>query len=124
MDPLQALIAVLSAVPVFGPVLPYVPGLIALCAILDAVIPQPVADSAWVPLRRIVAMAGGSFGYARNAVPAGAVPASVAAHVAEVRQVAAAVETAAGTLAQAVQGQDEAVPSPKVPGPYLVPPHG
>ncbi|MGI4945122.1 MAG: hypothetical protein ACRYHQ_31935 [Janthinobacterium lividum] len=43
----------------------------AVCAIVDAVVPQPPPGSRWVPIRRLVSLVGGAFGWARNAVPAG-----------------------------------------------------
>ena len=111
MEPITALLALVPA-----GYLVYALAACGLCALLDAALPQPPEGSGWVPVRRVLHVLGANVWNARNAVPAGAVPASVAAHAAEVRQVSAAVEAAAGTLAEAAQGQDEAVPSPKVAG--------
>ena len=112
MDPISALLAL---VPV--QYLAYAFAACGLCALLDAVLPAPPAGSRWVGVRGVLHVLGANVLNARNAVPAGAVPASVAAHAAEVRTVAAALEAAAGTLAEAGKGVPEAVPSPHVDGP-------
>lgn len=113
MDPtFAAFLGLLSDVPVLGPVLPYLPLVCGLAAIADALIPPPAQGSRWVPVRQVAHVLGLNFGYARNAVPAGAIPATVAAHAAELRAAASAVEGAAGTLSEAVRRAPEAVPSP------------
>ena len=110
MDPVSALLALVPAA-----WLVYALAACGVCALLDAALPPPAEGSGWVPARQVLHVLAANIWNARNAVPAGAVPASVAAHVAEVRTAAAVVEAAAGTLAEAAAGQDEAVPSPKVP---------
>ena len=81
---------------------------LGVCAIADALMPQPPAGSDWVPARRLLHVLASNYLNARNAVPAGAVPASVAVHAAEVRRAAEAVEQTAGTLATAAEGTPEA----------------
>ncbi len=79
---------------------------------IDAAFPPPAEGSRWVPVRTVIHWLALNRGFARNAVPAGAIPASVAAHAAEVRATAAATALAAGTLVEAAKRQPEAVPSP------------
>ena len=116
MDPtlIGSLIALLQSVPYAGPFLPYIPLVCVMAAITDAAFPPPPAGSIWVGPRTVIHILAFNFANSRNAVPAGAIPASVAAHVNEVRAVAAEVEIAAGTLAQVATGRSEAVPSPGV----------
>ena len=117
MDPfISAFITTLSAFPILGPFIPYVPLVMLACSVADAAFPQPAVGSKWVCLRRIVSTIGLSVGNARNAVPAGVVPASVAQHAAEVKQAAQVVEEVAGTLAQTVEGQVEAALNRTVSG--------
>lgn len=51
--------------------------LIALCAYIDAAIPQPGPGSRWVPVRRVVSWVGGNWGAAKNRVVPGSVDATV-----------------------------------------------
>ncbi len=87
----------------------------AVCLVassIDAAFPPPAEGSRWVAVRNVIHWLALNRGFARNAVPAGAIPASVAEHAAELRATAAAVEGAAGTLAEAVKRVPEATPSP------------
>ena len=52
----------------------------AVCAIIDAVVPQPPPGSRWVPIRRLVPLVGGAFGWAANRIPAGSQAAAEARH--------------------------------------------
>ena len=106
---LPSLIALLATVPYVGPFLPYIPLVCGLAAIIDAVVPPPPEGSPWVGARKVVHMMALNIGYARNAVPSGAIPASVAEKATEMRAVTAAVESAAGELAQRAEGKPEAV---------------
>ena len=116
MDPtlIGSLIALLQSAPYVGPFLPYIPLVCGVAAIIDFAFPPPPAGSMWVGPRTVVHILALNIMNARNAVPAGAIPASVAAHVEEVRAVAAEVEIAAGTLAQVATGNPESAPSPGV----------
>lgn len=49
----------------------------ALCAIIDAALPQPAAGSVWVIPRKVVSMIGVNFGNARNAIKPGSEAATV-----------------------------------------------
>jgi hypothetical protein len=112
MDPMfQAALAVLPA-----PYAAYVAALLsivsAMCLVassVDASFPQPAAGSRWVPVRHVIAWLAISKGFARNAVPAGAVPATVQQKVDEVQAAASSVANAVGELAQKVAGAPEAV---------------
>ena len=106
---LPSLIALLATVPYVGPFLPYIPLVCGLAAIADAALPPTPAGSSWVGARKVLHVLAINVGSARNAVPAGAIPASVAEKAAEVRVVAMAVENAAGELAQRADGKAEAV---------------
>ena len=108
MDP-TSLVALIAGVPGIGPYLAYLPVLVALCAVLDAALPQPVEGSPWVGVRRVVSFVGINFGAAANLVRPGAIPAGVAARAAEVRSVAGAVEQTAGALATAAESAAESV---------------
>ena len=105
---LPSLIALLATVPYVGPFLPYIPLVCGLAAIADAALPPTPAGSSWVGARKVLHVLAINVGSARNAVPAGAIPASVAEKAAEVRTVAVAVENAAGELAQRADGKAEA----------------
>lgn len=94
MDPISLLLGLVPA-----QYLAYVALLVAVCAILDASLPQPAEGSPWVPARRAVAFVAINFAHARNAVPAGSIPKPVGQVAAQVQQLAASVESAAGELA-------------------------
>lgn len=51
----------------------------ALCALADALFPQPVPGSPWVRIRRVISFIGANFGAARNRVRPGTVNAIIAA---------------------------------------------
>ena len=89
----------------------------AICTVasaIDAAFPPPPAGSWLVGPRNIIHVLALNKGNATNAVPAGAIPASVARKVAETEDAAAKLATAAGELAQRVEGQPEAV-KPGIP---------
>jgi hypothetical protein len=67
-----ALFAALGGVPIAGPVLPYIPVAVALAAILAAILPQPAADSPWVPARKLLDLVAMNIGSAKNAPKTGA----------------------------------------------------
>ena len=89
--------AALAAVP--AQYVGYVMTAVAVCSLLDAYVPQPPAGSRWVPVRRAVSFLAQNVHFARNAVPAGSIPAPVAKAAGQVQQLAAAVEQSAGELA-------------------------
>ena len=109
MDPtFQTLMAALSAVPVLGPVLPYVPLACFVASILDAAIPQPAPGSVWAAPRSVLHVMSLGIGFARPGVPG--VPAAVVAKANEVQAIASQVSAAAGELAGAA-----ATPAPAAP---------
>ena len=75
---------------------------VAVCAALDALLPQPPAGSRWVPPRRAVSWVALNLRHARNAVPAGAVPSPKAIRP-EGRNAEGRFEGAVATAAAAVQ---------------------
>ncbi|GAC1500198.1 MAG: hypothetical protein NVS1B6_06380 [Steroidobacteraceae bacterium] len=87
----------------------YIFAVMGIAAALDALLPPTPAGSRWVLPRKALHLIGANFLNARNAVPAGAVPASVAAHAVEVRAAANTVEQAAATLGEAAKGEPEAL---------------
>lgn len=118
-DPtLALLIGELRSVPFLGPVLVYVPPLVLLANVIDAFVPVPPEGSIWVKPRQVVHFVALNFRYARNAVPAGAIPATVAAKVEETKAAAAELEHAAGEAADAVQGNPQAV-APTIPVTFI-----
>ena len=67
MDPVSYILSLLPArlaVPVLAA--------IGVCAVLDAMLPQPPAGSLWVVPRRILSAIGANWLNARNVLPAGA----------------------------------------------------
>lgn len=66
---LPTLIALMATIPYVGPVLPYIPLVCGIAAIVDAVVPPPMNGSMWVPLRAFVHILALNVGYARNALP-------------------------------------------------------
>ena len=66
MDPVSYILSLLparAAMPLLAA--------IGLCAVLDAVLPQPKGGSVWVLPRRILTAIGANWLYARNLLPAG-----------------------------------------------------
>lgn len=49
----------------------------AICAMVDAALPQPAAGSVWVIPRKVVSMIGINFGNARNAIKPGSEAATI-----------------------------------------------
>ncbi len=105
MDPttiaLQAVIAYLASIPAIGPALPFLPLLLPLCALIDALVPQPAAGSVWVVPRKLVSAIGFNFLHASNAVQPGALPASVSSAADGVISAIADVKAASAGLAGA-----------------------
>ena len=115
MDPtFQALMAAVSAVPLFGPLLPYVPLVCLIASIVDLAIPQPALGSRWAPARAVLHILSLGVLHARPGVPG--VPAAVAAQAAEVKSIAADVAEAAGELSATAATP---VPASQVPAATL-----
>lgn len=72
MDPVSFLVAALPPRWAGG-----VFGLVAVCAWLDAAIPQPGPGSAWIKPRRLMSWIGGNWANARNSIQPGSVAATV-----------------------------------------------
>lgn len=60
-----ALAAVLQSAGL-GWLVQYLVAAVAIASILDAVIPQPVAGSHWLPIRKLLSFAAANVGFARN----------------------------------------------------------